>query len=155
MSQPSQSSSQLAEEFYERNLPDVTQMLKYAKIGKNSSEFTWIVPIISSSLIITGCIADKNNLTNVTQAIYFPKQTSNDLENFMLLELNPALLEDVEKGENLYLKGKSYFTKGFLPFLFNILNNFRWIERKSSPLFSYQDIRYENSRNFQQPTTHT
>lgn len=44
----------------------------------------------------------------MNQAIYFPKNTS-DLENFMLLELNPALLEDVEKGESLYLKGKSTF----------------------------------------------
>lgn len=80
MSQSSETSSQV-EDLYERNLPDVTQMLKYAKI-------------------------DKNNLTNVTQGIYFPKETSNDLENFMLLELNPSLVEDVAKGENLYLKGR-------------------------------------------------
>uniref|UniRef100_A0A336MZA5 Sister chromatid cohesion protein DCC1 n=1 Tax=Culicoides sonorensis TaxID=179676 RepID=A0A336MZA5_CULSO len=73
-------SSQPENEPYERNLQDLSQMLKYAKI-------------------------DKNNLTNVSQAIYFPKNTSNDLENFMMLELNSALLEDIQKGENLYLKG--------------------------------------------------
>ncbi|XP_063707359.1 sister chromatid cohesion protein DCC1 [Culicoides brevitarsis] len=66
-------------ELYERTLQDVNQMLKYAKI-------------------------DKKNLTNINQAIYFPKDTG-ELENFMLLELNPNLLADVEKGEDFYLKG--------------------------------------------------
>lgn len=64
---------------YERNLPDVTQMLKYAKI-------------------------DKNNLTEVSQAIYFPK-ASRDTENIMLIELNPQIMEEIEKGQYLYFKG--------------------------------------------------
>lgn len=79
MSQSSQNSNNQVEDLYERTLPDVTQILKYAKI-------------------------DKNNLTNVTQAIYYPKE-SGDSQNFLLLELNQQLLEDVEKGESLYLKG--------------------------------------------------
>lgn len=77
--------SDLETEFYERTLPDVTQMLKYAKI-------------------------DKNNLTEITQAVYFPKVTSNDLENYMLLETNPTLVADIERGETLYLKGDSFIS---------------------------------------------
>lgn len=67
------------EPVYERTLEDVTQMLKYAKL-------------------------DKNNLTDMTQAIYFPQDTA-DLDNFMLIELNPDLLKEIEGGETLYIKG--------------------------------------------------
>jgi len=45
---------------------------------------------------------DERNLTNITQAIYYPKLDNNNLK---LLELNDDLLAYIEKGNVLSLKG--------------------------------------------------
>lgn len=64
---------------YERSLEDVTTILKHAKV-------------------------DKSNLTEMTQAIYFPP-ASEQLDDFLLLELNSELIKAIESGETMFLKG--------------------------------------------------
>lgn len=68
-----------SEQNYQRTLEDITTVLKYAKV-------------------------DKNNLTDVAQALYFP-ELSPDLENFYLIELGPDLLKVVENGDPMQIKG--------------------------------------------------
>lgn len=47
---------------------------------------------------------EEKNLTNITQALYFPNITD-DLANIKLLELNPHLLQHIQEGQTLSLKG--------------------------------------------------
>lgn len=64
---------------YERNSDDVKSMIKHAKL-------------------------DEKNLTQLTQAIYYP--SSNQIQaNLKLLELNPHLMKQIEEGQTLCFKG--------------------------------------------------
>ncbi|GAB0091098.1 Sister chromatid cohesion protein DCC1 [Sergentomyia squamirostris] len=66
-------------EIYQRNIEDVHSTIAHAKL-------------------------EEKNLTDVTQALYFPTNTDN-LSNVKLLELNTHLLEHIQQGDTLYLKG--------------------------------------------------
>lgn len=48
---------------------------------------------------------DEKQLTNITQAIYFPSEYIN-LDNLKLLELNSHLLLEIQEGKILQFKGK-------------------------------------------------
>ncbi|XP_059608872.1 sister chromatid cohesion protein DCC1 [Phlebotomus argentipes] len=66
-------------EIYRRNLQDVHETIAHAKL-------------------------EEKNLTDLTQALYFPDITD-DMANVKLLELNPHLLQHIQEGQTLYLKG--------------------------------------------------
>lgn len=49
---------------------------------------------------------DERNLTQISQAIYYPS-SSDDLDKYKLLELNSHLLAEIEEGQTLCFKGIS------------------------------------------------
>lgn len=64
---------------YERTTEDVKSMIKYAKL-------------------------DERNLTQISQAIYYPS-ASDVLDKYKLLELNSHLLAEIQEGQTLCFKG--------------------------------------------------
>lgn len=64
---------------YERSAEDVSSMIKYAKLSER-------------------------NLTDITQALYYPANDSM-FEEYKLLELNSHLVEQIEAGQTLFFKG--------------------------------------------------
>uniref|UniRef100_A0A1B0CG14 Sister chromatid cohesion protein DCC1 n=1 Tax=Lutzomyia longipalpis TaxID=7200 RepID=A0A1B0CG14_LUTLO len=67
-------------EIYQRSLDDVHSTIAHAKL-------------------------EERNLTDLTQALYFPEATTDDSSNLKLLELNPHLLEHITEGNTLLFKG--------------------------------------------------
>lgn len=65
------------DDLYVRNLGDLKSVLKFSKINVK-------------------------NITNVSQALYYP---SNEGENLKLIELDKDLLAELENGKKLYFKG--------------------------------------------------
>lgn len=66
------------EDFYVRNVEDLKLVLKHGKLNHK-------------------------NLTNVSQAIYYPDEATSG--NLKLLELDQTLLKEIESGNKLYFKG--------------------------------------------------
>lgn len=65
------------EDLYVRNMEDLKAVLKHSKINVK-------------------------NITNVSQAIYYP---ANEGSNLKLIELDKNLLKEIENGNKLYFKG--------------------------------------------------
>ena len=57
-------------------------------------------------LIINHAKLDQRNLTNISQAIYYPNTDDDKLGNFKLLEVDAHIMGQIKEGQTLAFKGE-------------------------------------------------